>query len=200
MNKFIKQHTGRPDLADIQFKRIILTGFRATGKSLVGRILAKNMSLDFLDTDNLFVKQTGVTLAEFIEKYGWDEFRILEEKILFFLSKMSGVVIATGGGAILHGHAWAALRGNGEGVSIWLRAEIATIINRLAEDKGSTRQRPSLTGECCLTETKTLVEQRQPLYDAGSDMSFDTDRLSPSELADKIERKIAELQVSGLGK
>lgn len=199
MNKSADQHAGLSVSADISLKRIILTGFRATGKSLVGRILAENMGLSFLDTDSLFVEQTGVSVAEYVREYGWDKFRVQEEKLLFSLSRMSGVVIATGGGAILHGHAWAALRGSGEGISIWLRAEIKTIISRLAEDGCSTTQRPSLTGEDFLAEVRTLVRQREPLYSNGSDMSFKTDKLSPSELAVEIEKAMIEFLASGPG-
>lgn len=174
--------------------RIIFTGFRATGKSLTGRILAEKMDLDFLDTDKLFVDKTGFSVAEYVREFGWEEFRLQEERLLFSLSTLSGVVIATGGGAILHERAWAALRGNGEGISVWLRAEVATIIKRLGGDNNSEQQRPSLTGMDAVTEARVLVKQRDLLYNGGSDMSFKTDNLLPSQLAAMIEEAILEFR------
>ena len=190
-NKDNTEFTTNKVVIELPFKRIILTGFRATGKSLTGRILAENTGLNFLDTDTLFVEKTGLSVAEYVGKYGWDKFREEEEKLLFSLRGLDRVVIATGGGAILHERAWSALRGSNESICIWLRAEVATIIKRLAGDDCSQQQRPSLTGMDFQAEVRSLVKQRQPLYDNGSDMSFETDKLSPPQLAVKIEEAIA---------
>jgi shikimate kinase len=184
------QSGGQAVLISVSWRRIILTGFRATGKSLVGCILAENMNLDFIDTDSLFTERTGLGVADYVEKYGWNAFRVEEEELLFSLSGLSGVVIATGGGAILHKRAWTALRGNNDSISIWLRAEVATIVERLGGDDSSLRQRPSLTGINFLEEVEELDRQRRPFYKDGSDMSFKTDNLSPLQLATRIEQAI----------
>ena len=166
------------------FDRIILTGFRATGKSLVGSMLARRLGLDFCDTDMLLCADSGLSVAEYVARFGWPDFRRREEQVLLGLQNRSSVVIATGGGAILHEQAWQTLRK--KSIIFWMRADCATIEQRLAADSRSRHLRPSLSGGDFLGEVREQLALRAPLYQRGSDVVIDTDGRPPSELVREI--------------
>jgi len=172
----------------IPFERILLTGFRATGKSLVGQLLADTLEKKFLDTDALLCQRFGCSITAFVRKYGWKRFRHQEEQLLLDLYLQADVVIATGGGAILHERAWQLLRR--QSFCVWLQADEATIRQRLSKDDKSAYQRPSLTGKDPDLEIKTLLAERTPLYQKGSDLALQTDECTPQELVDKIEQHL----------
>lgn len=172
----------------IPFKRILLTGFRATGKSLVGQLLADTLDMEFLDTDALLCRRFSCSVTESVGKYGWDRFRQQEEQLLLNLCQRTDVVIATGGGAILHERAWQLLRR--QSFCIWLQADETTILQRLRGDDQSEHQRPSLTGEDPGLEVKTLLTERTPLYRKGSDLTLLTDGCTPQGLVDKIKLQL----------
>ncbi|MCF6187610.1 MAG: shikimate kinase [Desulfobulbaceae bacterium] len=186
-----KKRMEPPVVRPLFFERILLTGFRATGKSLVGRLLADRLALDFLDTDALLCRLIGCSVSDFVAEHGWARFREQEERLLTDLCRRSGVVIATGGGAVLHKQAWAALRSRS--ASIWLRADERTIQQRLVTDVQSEQQRPSLTGMDPSCEINTLLAERTPLYRLGSDFAIRTDGRSPRELVKEIEQGLTRL-------
>src|SRR5437667_9810694 len=80
---------------------VILIGFRGSGKSTVGKVLAERLGLEFIDCDARIEAQAGVTIREIFEKHGETHFRTLESQTLTELAKLDGKVIATGGGAAL---------------------------------------------------------------------------------------------------
>ncbi|RUM37267.1 MAG: shikimate kinase [Desulfobulbus sp.] len=169
--------------------RIILTGFRASGKSLVGRMLADRLGLDFCDTDTLLCERSGLSVREFVDRFGWPDFRQREERLLLSLRRRFSVVIATGGGAILHEQAWRSLRK--KSIIFWLRADCATIEQRLSLDENSCHLRPSLTGEDLPEEIRDQLVRRAPLYRRGSDIAIDTDGRSPAELVREMIEALA---------
>jgi len=186
-----KEKTEQPVVRQLFFDRILLTGFRATGKSLIGRLLADRLGLDFLDTDALLCRLAGCSVADFVTEHGWTRFREMEERLLMDLCRRSGVVIATGGGAVLHEQAWTSLRRRS--ASIWLQADEQTIERRLAADVHSGHQRPSLTGMDPGLEIKKMLSERIPLYLRGSDFAVRTDGRSPRELVEEIEHGLTLL-------
>ena len=173
----------------IPFDRIVLTGFRATGKSLIGGMLARRLGLDFCDTDTLLCAGSGLSVREYVDRFGWLDFRRREEQVLLGLRSRSSVVIATGGGAILHEQAWRTLRK--KGIIFWLRADCATIEQRLSADGNSCHLRPSLTGGDFLGEIRGQLALRSPLYQRGSDVVIDTDGRPPSELVREIVQALS---------
>ena len=177
----------------LPFDRILLTGFRATGKSLVGRLVADRIGWEFLDSDTLLCAQTGHSVTAYVAAFGWQRFRQLEEQLLRGLCRRSSVVIATGGGAIIHEQAWQTLRK--KSIVIWLRADEQTIENRLRIDTHSRHQRPSLTGGALHREIRELLAERTPLYRRGSDVAVITDGRVPVELAMEIEAALAVFTV-----
>lgn len=168
--------------------RVVLTGFRGTGKSQVGSRLAELLGYRFVDTDGELVARIKCSVAAFVREHGWSVFRQLEKELLARLAWLNGVVIATGGGAILHLKEWQDLRR--ESFVVWLQADARTIRERLMADPVSRTQRPSLTGGDNLEEVETVLAEREPKYREGSDMAVDTADRSPEEIAALIRQHI----------
>ncbi|MHB8809036.1 MAG: shikimate kinase [Desulfobulbaceae bacterium] len=181
-------------LAVLPWDRIILTGFRGTGKSAVGRKIAERTGFIFIDTDDTLEEELGCSVCDFVKRAGWPAFREQERLLLARLAGVRQAVIATGGGAIMHQTEWQELRKNSR--VIWLRATAATIRQRLDQDCETATQRPSLTGCDPLAEIESVLAEREPLYRTGSDMSIDTDDRSEDEIVVLIH----ELLMRGSGK
>ncbi|MDI6790163.1 MAG: shikimate kinase, partial [Thermodesulfobacteriota bacterium] len=81
--------------------KIVLIGYRGSGKSTVGRRLAERLSLPFIDTDTLIEEKAGITIKEMVEKKGWAYFRAVEKDVIRGLPGDKTMVVAAGGGAIL---------------------------------------------------------------------------------------------------
>ncbi len=180
-----------------KFRNIVLTGFRATGKSTVGRILAARLGYTYLDTDTEICRQLGATVAEIVEQYGWGYFRQAEAEVLDQVCSASNLVIATGGGAIEHQTPWQHLRS--VSFVVWLDADVATIKSRIASDPVSAHQRPHLSLAAPQEdETDKILRRRAPLYSAGSDLRLDTTLHTPEELAVAIHETVNRLQETSI--
>jgi len=177
------------------FRNIVLTGFRATGKSTVGKMLAQRLGYAYLDTDGEICRQLGATIADIVEQYGWGYFRQAEARVLDQLCSASHTVIATGGGAIEHQSQWQRLRK--VCFVIWLDADAATIKKRIAADPSSTHQRPCLSLESPVEdETDQMLQRRIPLYSSGSDLRLDTVLHSPEEIAAALHETVNGLKMA----
>ena len=164
--------------------KIILTGYRACGKSVVGRLLAERLQFDFLDMDKEIESRAGCSISEMVAEHGWPYFRERERQLLEELIDRERLVVATGGGAIMHEEAWQRLQANG--LVVWLQADTAVIAARLRRDIVSEGQRPSLTGDSITQEIETVLAQRTPLYQKGSHLAVDTGNRSPEEIVDLV--------------
>ena len=161
---------GRPNL--------VLAGFMGTGKTAAGRRAAVRLGLPFVDADELAVRRAGRSIAEIFRHDGEAAFRRLEGEILRDLAVLSGTVIATGGGAVLHREAFAALAQASE-VAV-LTAAPTTLTTRLGTDAA----RPLLPGDRT-RELGWLLEQRAAVYAAAGPLLDTTDR-SPDEVAAEL--------------
>lgn len=124
-------------------KNIVLTGFMASGKTTIGKLLAQKLSMNFVDTDELIEKQEGMSINEIFEKFGEEHFRKLEKELAKKLScEMSGSVIATGGGFVLNKENIDVLKNNSVVFNLKTNPEI--IKQRLADAKAT---RPLLKGD-----------------------------------------------------
>ncbi|MFP3870672.1 MAG: shikimate kinase [Syntrophobacteria bacterium] len=171
---------------------LYLVGFRCTGKTSVGRLLAGLLGREFVDMDRELAARGKKTIQQMVEDEGWQCFRKRESQLLDRLSRSSEQVIATGGGAVTMPGNIALMRSTGK--VVWLRARPSTIVERMTADSHTAGQRPPLKGEDSLTEIKEVLEERLPLYRQAMDFCVDTDTHSPEEAARRI---LAWLQCRG---
>ena len=160
---------------------IVLVGYRGTGKSTVGRLLAARLGRDLVSTDAEIVKRAQRTIPEIVAQEGWEYFRDLESSICRELAGRDQLVIDTGGGAILRAQNVEALKKNS--TVVWLTASVETIAKRI----GGDRQRPSLTGtNSFVDEIQDVLRERTPKYQAAADHSIATDNQSINQLVETL--------------
>lgn len=160
---------------------IVLIGYRGTGKSTVGRILAQRLGRELVSTDAEVIRRAGRPIPDLVKEQGWDRFRDLEAAVCRDLSGRDGLVIDTGGGAVLRAENVAALKSNGR--LFWLTAAVATITARI----GGDTQRPSLTGRKSFTEeVEEVLQERRPLYQAAADHVIETDGRPAAAVAEAV--------------
>lgn len=160
---------------------VVLIGYRGTGKSSVGNILAARLDRTLLSTDAEVVKLAGQTIPAMVEQHGWEYFRDLESKVCQKLAGQNGLIIDTGGGAILRSENVEALKQTGK--LFWLTASVETITRRI----GSDTQRPSLTGtKSFIQEIQDVLKDRLPKYQAAADCIIETEGRSLAQVADEI--------------
>jgi shikimate kinase len=166
---------------------VVLIGYRGTGKSTVGRLLARSLEFEYLGLDDEIVRRAGRTIPEIVEAEGWDAFRDLEAEVVRESSARDRCVLDTGGGVVLREENMRHLaRG---GVVFLLVSEIADIVERIQGDS----QRPSLTGAKSFTEeVEEVLGQRQPKYRAAAQHVVDTSRPSPEQAVDVIEKQFRQ--------
>ncbi|GKS66373.1 shikimate kinase [Nitrospira sp.] len=160
---------------------VVLIGYRGTGKSSVGKVLAARLDRPLLSTDAEVVKLAGQTIPAIVEQHGWEYFRDLESKVCQELAGQNGLIIDTGGGAILRSQNVDVLKQTGK--LFWLTASVETIAKRI----GSDTQRPSLTGtKSFIDEIQDVLQDRLPKYQAAGDYVIETEGRSLSQVADEI--------------
>jgi shikimate kinase len=163
---------------------IVLIGFRGTGKSTVGKLLAKRLERDFIDSDNYIESSTGKTIKSIFEEDGEDSFRKIEAGIIAELSKVDNKVISAGGGAVLKEENVRNLKDNG--FLVLLEATPEIIHNRIAQDDKTTQQRPSLTDKKPLDEIKHLIAKREHAYKNTADYTINTSYVSCEDIVNEI--------------
>jgi shikimate kinase len=168
--------------------KIILIGYRATGKSTVGSVLAEKLKIPFWDTDSLVEEDQGMLIKEIIELQGWDYFRIREKETIQKLSRLDDGVVATGGGVVLLPENVALLKQMGP--VVWIHASLHDIIERIKNDIRSETRRPQFTRDNIIQETIAVLKQRIPLYEKTADFNVDTTGKSADQVACEIYEKI----------
>ncbi|MCS6897306.1 MAG: shikimate kinase, partial [Nitrospira sp.] len=157
---------------------VVLIGYRGTGKSTVGKVVASRLGRTVISTDAEVVKRAGQSIPELVAQQGWDYFRELESQVCRELVGSDGLVIDTGGGIILRRENVDNLKQNG--VLFWLTASVKTIVRRIGHDK----QRPSLTGtKSFIDEVEDVLRERTPKYQAAADHVIATDARSIVQIA-----------------
>lgn len=160
---------------------LVLIGYRGTGKSTVGRLLAERLGRRLVSTDAEIVRRAGQTIPDIVKAHGWEYFRDLESEVCRDLAGQDGLIIDTGGGAILRPENAAALKTHGR--LFWLRADVSTIVARI----GGDTQRPSLTGTKSFTEeVDEVLQERTPKYQAAADHVIPTNGRTPRQVAEAI--------------
>jgi shikimate kinase len=165
-------------------RNIALIGFRATGKSTVGQILARKLGMEFVDMDQRLTSEAGRDIATWVQQDGWDSFRRSESSLLVIISEQKGLVVATGGGIILDPQSRGLLREHF--FTVWLKATPQTIYARLGSDPGSPRTRPSLSELPMKQEIVRVLSEREPLYTQVAVIEIDTEGKDSIRIADEI--------------
>lgn len=169
-------------------KNIVLIGFRGTGKSTVGKLLAERLKKDFIDTDVYIESATKRTIKDIFAKDGEEGFRGIEAEVIAELSRSDNKVLAAGGGVILNEENVKNLKSNG--LMVLLEAAPEIIYKRITQDEKTTQQRPSLTNKKPFEEIKHILELRQPLYEKAADLTIDTSHITCEEIVEEIIRKV----------
>ena len=160
---------------------IVLIGYRGTGKSEVGKLLAERLKMKYVGMDVEIVKRVGMNIPEIVEKYGWLKFRNMETEVAMDLSGQDNLVIDTGGGMIEWEGNIDMLRQNSR--IFWLKASVNTIVLRIQADT----QRPALIeGKTFTEEVAEVLERRIPKYKSAAQYDIDTDNLTVEQVVDHI--------------
>jgi len=159
-----------------------------SGKSAVGRRLARELGLEFVDSDDEIERRTGVDIPYIFEKEGEAGFRQREAEIIADLTGRTGLVLATGGGAILDAGSRECLRSRGR--VVYLRA---TVDQQMARTRRST-DRPLLNNADPRGTLERLMAVRAPLYEEVAAITVDTDGRKVKTVVDQIVRALGELQ------
>ncbi len=159
---------------------IVLTGFMATGKTTVGKLLAKNLDYEFIDTDQLIVQRAGMPVADIFQKQGEDVFRKMESDLALELGEKQGLVISTGGGMMLNPANASALSAKGQ--VFCLVATPEEIFDRVSKDTHA--KRPLLEASDPMHQVTELLKQREKGYGSFSQMR--TSAKTPDEVTSNL--------------
>lgn len=162
----------------------MLVGYRATGKSTVGRLLSPLTGLAFVDVDPALEARYGLPVPAIFTQHGEPTFRDWEEATLADLTIGPPVVLATGGGAVLRASNRDRLREFG--AVVWLSAPPDELAARLSTSSREVADRPALTSAGTLAEIGDVLAQRVPLYREAADVEVPTGGLSAEEVAQAV--------------
>jgi 3-dehydroquinate synthase len=160
------------------------------GKTTIGRLLARRLDLNFIDSDHEIEARTGASIPWIFEIEGEASFRRREADVIRELTAQTGMVLATGGGAVLD-PATRALLGE-RGTVVYLRASVSSILQRTAND----RNRPLLQTADPRKKLEDLTAQREPLYREIADLVIDTGRPNVQSMVQTILDQIAALETA----
>lgn len=163
---------------------LFLVGPMGAGKSAVGRHLAKLLHLEFVDSDDEVEKRTGVDIAFIFEKEGESGFREREAKVIDELTQLEGVVLATGGGAILDPDSRSRL--GARGFVVYLH----TTVRQQLERTRRGRERPLLENRPRRQVLEELMSVRDPLYREIADLVIETDGRRVQAVAREIHESL----------
>lgn len=160
-------------------RNIILAGFKATGKSVVGRRLAERLGYAFVDLDALIEAESGMPIPQFFAERGEAAFRELEALLVERVAGQKRCVIATGGGTVVDPSNLRSLKQSG--VVVMLTADLETILSRL----GTAADRPILHGNDLRSRVEQLLAERRDAY-AQADVTVDTTARTVDETVDCV--------------
>lgn len=159
-----------------RFRRVVLVGFMGSGKTSVGRLLARRLGYGFEDLDRRIEGRAGRTIAEIFRDEGEEAFRALEREEALAVSRLTERVVATGGGAFARPETRALLQQGA--LTVWLRCDLDRVLARVPAD--GTRP---LAGNRAIM--RALLAEREPSYRM-ADVAVDASTGTPGEVADRI--------------
>lgn len=172
-------------------RNVYLVGMMAVGKTTVGRHLASRLDFTFHDTDQVIESRAGADISWIFELEGEERFRDREQQVIEEFTLRDGVVLATGGGAVLREGNRNLLRERG--IVVYLRSDVDLIIERTRSD----RRRPLLQVDDVRERIVTLTTERGPLYESVAHVAITVDRRPPKAIAADIYHLLKGADESG---
>ena len=167
-------------------RNLIFIGLMGAGKSVIGRLVAQQLSLPFIDTDVEIERVSRMTISELFASYGEPEFRALETRVIERLLKGGPRVISTGGGAFINERTRGVIKRGG--VSVWLRADLEVLWERV----NKRDHRPLLKTENPKQTLENLMNQRYPIY-AESDLTVESRDVRKETVANEVLAAVVAL-------
>jgi len=167
---------------------IVLVGLPGSGKTTVGRQLARRLHLPFVDSDHVIEQRLGGSILEFFEREGEQAFRDLEQTVIDELTLQGPCVLSTGGGAVLRPLNRERLKSRGK--VFYLRSTPDDVFRRIKHD----RSRPLLQVADPMQKLRDLFAQRDPLYREVAHFVIETGRPSVATLVNMI---MMQLELNG---
>jgi shikimate kinase len=164
---------------------IVLVGYRGSGKTTVGNLLAGRLGMVCIDTDAMIAKAGGVTIRDIFACIGQPYFQELEMEALEEALAMPNAVISTGGGIVMRDENRQRLRSAGRPV-VYLAADPQVLYARIQADANSSANRPNLTSLGGLAEVQHVLAVRDPLYREVATLVVDATALTPEQVAEQI--------------
>ncbi|MBK5144072.1 shikimate kinase AroK [Budviciaceae bacterium BWR-B9] len=161
-------------------RNIFLIGPMGAGKSTIGRQLAQQLNMEFVDSDHEIERRTGADIAWVFDVEGEEGFRDREEKVINELTEKQGIVLATGGGSVKSKETRNRL--SARGIVVYLETTIEKQLARTQRDK----KRPLLQVDTPREVLETLALERNPLYEEIADVTIQTDDQSAKVVANQI--------------
>jgi shikimate kinase len=176
-----------------------LVGYRGSGKTVVGKLLADELGWELVDTDALVEHAVGMTIAEYFAQDGEAAFRQCESQALQAVTARLGagerLLVSTGGGIILDPNNVSQMRQRG--VVVWLRASVDVLERRIGGDPATLGARPALQGSSSVSEVGAVLKTRLPLYEAAAHVTISTDSLTPTQVTGDALRLILDYTGTG---
>ncbi|MBB4103884.1 shikimate kinase [Allorhizobium borbori] len=139
-------------------RNLVFVGLMGAGKSAIGRMVAQDLGLSFVDSDHEIERVSRMTITELFAAYGEAEFRALETRVIERLLQAGPRVVSTGGGAFINPNTRQRIKESG--VSVWLKADLDVLWNRVSRREG----RPLLKTADPKGTLRALMDDRYPIY------------------------------------
>ena len=165
---------------------IVLVGVPGAGKTTVGKLLAKNLGINFFDSDQVIESRAGKSVSDIFTQDGEPAFRKLEHDVIVELLDSNNVVLALGGGSLGNDETRAKVK---EATTVWLVTGLAQAVDRV----GMNRNRPLLLGNV-RGQLADLMAAREPFYKEVAAIAVDTSKLIPSEVVTEIVSELGKIE------
>ena len=169
-------------------RNIYLIGPMGVGKTTIGRALARQLGMEFVDCDREVEERTGATISLIFDIEGEEGFRERETRMLQELTRRHNTVLATGGGAILREENRLALRRSG--IVVYLHTPVETQLRRT----GGSKHRPLLQTDQPAEKLQQLMREREPIYRQEADLVMSSKNRSAHSVVRELVRKLEAMQ------
>jgi len=185
-NLSLPQSLGEKARAALGRRNIVFVGLMGAGKSAIGRSVAQQLRIPFVDTDDEIERVSRMTISELFASYGEDEFRALETRVIKRLLRGGPKVVSTGGGAFINENTRRHIKRGG--VSLWLKADLEVLWERV----NKRDHRPLLKTENPKATPAALMEKRYPIY-CEADITIESRDVRKDIIATEVLEAIASL-------